>query len=408
VGAAVTVLGANFGSAQGSSTVRFNGVAAPVTAWSAAQVNTGVPSGATSGNVVVTVDGRASNGVPFTVSIPPPPRVTRLTPSFGPVGTPVTIVGTSFGAAQGSSLVRFNGVFAAPTSWSDTQITVPVPPGASTGPVLVWVGTTGDMDKTFVVTTAATCPAYAIDGNTQSYIEAEGFNMRSGHFGAFFRFLDLSASRSELMYNGIPSFPLPGTSEDHLVYNLNVTNGGTFTLWLLTSAFADTAPHSFWIAVDEGTDQRFDLFGTSVAWTRHAATLNLPSGPHTLRIKSRDPSTKVDKLLLTKNGSFVPSVPGPAALSVCAPPPAPTGLVATGRPNREICLSWSGSGSAASYSLHWGTTSRQYPIGSIDEPNTSRCFTMESSGVRYFFGAKAYNAGGFSGFSNEASAIAGP
>ena len=68
VGAAVTVTGTNFGSSQGTSTVKFNGTTATVTSWSATSIVTSVPSGATTGNVVVTVGGVASNGVSFTVT----------------------------------------------------------------------------------------------------------------------------------------------------------------------------------------------------------------------------------------------------------------------------------------------------------------------------------------------------
>ncbi|MFZ0820012.1 MAG: IPT/TIG domain-containing protein [Candidatus Acidiferrales bacterium] len=68
VGAPVTINGANFGAAQGSSTVTFNGVTATVTSWSATSIVVTVPAGAASGNVVVTVGGVASNGIMFTVS----------------------------------------------------------------------------------------------------------------------------------------------------------------------------------------------------------------------------------------------------------------------------------------------------------------------------------------------------
>jgi hypothetical protein len=67
VGTAVTITGTNFGSSQGTSTVTFNGVAATATSWSATSIATTVPSGATTGNVVVTVGGVASNGVRFRV-----------------------------------------------------------------------------------------------------------------------------------------------------------------------------------------------------------------------------------------------------------------------------------------------------------------------------------------------------
>jgi hypothetical protein len=70
VGAAVTIQGGGFGSTQGTSAVTFNGTVATVTNWSDAAVSVTVPAGATSGNVVVTVNGVASNGMPFTVYQP--------------------------------------------------------------------------------------------------------------------------------------------------------------------------------------------------------------------------------------------------------------------------------------------------------------------------------------------------
>src|SRR5215472_10688618 len=60
------------------------------------------------------------------------PYISGLSVAPGPVGTPVTITGTHFGVAQGSGTVTFNGNAATPTSWSDTNITVPVPSGATT------------------------------------------------------------------------------------------------------------------------------------------------------------------------------------------------------------------------------------------------------------------------------------
>lgn len=68
VGTAVTITGTNFGSSQGTSTVTFNGTAATPSSWSATSILAPVPSGATSGNVVVTVGGVASNGFAFTVA----------------------------------------------------------------------------------------------------------------------------------------------------------------------------------------------------------------------------------------------------------------------------------------------------------------------------------------------------
>ena len=68
VGSSLTIAGANFGVAQGSSTVKFNGTSATVSTWSATGITVTVPAGATTGNVVVTVSGQASNGISFSVT----------------------------------------------------------------------------------------------------------------------------------------------------------------------------------------------------------------------------------------------------------------------------------------------------------------------------------------------------
>ena len=137
-GTLVMLRGNNFQSSQGSSTITFNGVEASPTSWKGKRIQVPVPPGATSGPVVVTVGGQASNGIPFTV-IGGGPAISGLSPEAGPEGTSVAITGTSFGASQGTSTVAFNGVGSAPASWSGTRIEAPVPEGATTGPVVVTV-----------------------------------------------------------------------------------------------------------------------------------------------------------------------------------------------------------------------------------------------------------------------------
>lgn len=70
VGTSVTITGGNFGATTqgGTSTVSFNGTVAAPTQWNAASITTLVPLGATTGNVVVTVNGVASPGFPFIVN----------------------------------------------------------------------------------------------------------------------------------------------------------------------------------------------------------------------------------------------------------------------------------------------------------------------------------------------------
>lgn len=66
-GAPIAIAGFNFGSTQGASRVTFNGVDAVPSAWSPIGITAPVPAGATTGPVVVSVGGLASNGSPFTV-----------------------------------------------------------------------------------------------------------------------------------------------------------------------------------------------------------------------------------------------------------------------------------------------------------------------------------------------------
>jgi hypothetical protein len=120
------------------------------TTWGSASVVVPVPSGATTGYVVVTVNGEASAGAFFTVSASP---TLTLNPSSGPVLSLVTITGGNFGATQGASAVTFNGILAAvpAAGWTATSITVPVPLASTTGIVTVIVNGVPSTSGAFTV-----------------------------------------------------------------------------------------------------------------------------------------------------------------------------------------------------------------------------------------------------------------
>ena len=154
VGSSIVIAGSNFGSTQGSSTVKFNGTTATTTSWGASSITATVPTGATTGNVIVTVSGKASNGVTFTVTAAP--SITLLTPNTGAVGSSIVIAGSNFGPSQGNGNVKFNGVSATTiTSWGASSITATVPSGATTGNVVVTAaGGVASSGVTFAVTAA--------------------------------------------------------------------------------------------------------------------------------------------------------------------------------------------------------------------------------------------------------------
>lgn len=66
-GDTVTITGKDFGATQGTSTVTLAGTAAQVVSWSNTSIVIKVPSTSSTGNVIVTVGGAASNGALFTV-----------------------------------------------------------------------------------------------------------------------------------------------------------------------------------------------------------------------------------------------------------------------------------------------------------------------------------------------------
>jgi hypothetical protein len=93
---------------------------------------------------------------------PSPVSIARLNPTSGVVGTPVTITGANFGATQGTSTVKFNGVTAAPTSWSATSIVAAVPAGTTTGNVVVTVGGAASNGMSFTLQSDTTAPVVTI------------------------------------------------------------------------------------------------------------------------------------------------------------------------------------------------------------------------------------------------------
>src|SRR5439155_1571806 len=113
----------------------FNGTPATFTVDSATLIAAIVPLGASTGKVSVTTPtGTAFSSAPFTVESSALPAVSSFSPTRAWVGTAITVSGTNF---TGTLSVAFNGAPGAFTVNSDTQITVVVPPAATSGPIAV-------------------------------------------------------------------------------------------------------------------------------------------------------------------------------------------------------------------------------------------------------------------------------
>src|SRR5882762_8519702 len=315
VGTSVTISGANFGATQTTSTVTFNGIAATPTSWSAVSISTAVPAGATTGNVVVTVGGVASNGVNFAVNVPAP-SITSLNPASGIIGTSVTIAGANFGAVQGTSTVKFNGIAAVPTSWGPASIVAPVPNGATTGNVVVTVGGVASNGMNFTVTV----PGPSVTSlNPTSGVVGAPVTIAGANFGA-------TQGTSTVMFNGIAATPTSwsaasisttvpaGATTGNVVVTVGgvASNGVSFTVQADTTApvvtitapvnnatvsstitLAATASDpdsavSFVQFLVDGTNTGAQL--TAAPYSLPLDTTTLANGTHTLTAAAQDPA----------------------------------------------------------------------------------------------------------------------
>jgi uncharacterized protein YkwD len=144
MGDPVTISGQRFGSAQG--TVMFSGgQSGEISSWADASIVTKVPMGAQTGPVYVQNAAGTSPGAYFYVLAPigTDPVVQQVSPRGGGAGSLVTIYGMRLGSTKGS--VTFNGVPATILYWSSGGYYAQalVPPGATTGPVVVTRGEDG-------------------------------------------------------------------------------------------------------------------------------------------------------------------------------------------------------------------------------------------------------------------------
>ena len=95
------------------------------------------------------IKGAQLDSVTVTGQRPARPWINDLSPPDGVVGTAVTISGVNFG---NTGSVTFNATYGSPSSWSDTSISVEVPWGATSGPVVVRANGQDSNSVQFLVT----------------------------------------------------------------------------------------------------------------------------------------------------------------------------------------------------------------------------------------------------------------
>jgi hypothetical protein len=164
--------------------------------------------------VTVTVNGQTSNGLRFTVT----PNILSLSPAAATVGTLINITGTSFGATQNAGTVTFNGITAAPVSWSNTSITMAVPVGATSGSVVVTVGDLTSNGANFVVLIPPSIAALSpTSGSLGTPVSITGTNFGAVQGGSIVAFNGVAAVPSSWSNTGIVAAVPAGASTGNIV-----------------------------------------------------------------------------------------------------------------------------------------------------------------------------------------------
>ncbi len=196
-GFTLTVNGTNF---VAGSVVNFDGTARTTTFLSATQLTAAIPAAtiASAGTVAVSVTnpapGGSSNAVNFTITSPPAPTITTISPNNVEAGGPaftLTVNGTNFVAG---SIVNFDGTARTTTFLSATQLTADIPASdiAASGSVGVSVtnpapaGTSNVVDFTItngpnpVATLQSLDPSSAVAGGAPFTLTVNGTNFVAG------------------------------------------------------------------------------------------------------------------------------------------------------------------------------------------------------------------------------------
>src|SRR2546429_191890 len=175
----IVINGSNFGSSQGNGNVWLGSTYGVVASWSDTQVVANVASGSKSGVAQILQGGVWSNPVNFTVITP---NITGVTPTTAIAEAQITVMGTGFGATQGSGNVWLGSTYGVVVSWSDTQVLATVASGSKSGVAQVLQGGVWSNSVNFTVTTpsiTSVSPTTGVAG-TQITVTGTGFGATQG------------------------------------------------------------------------------------------------------------------------------------------------------------------------------------------------------------------------------------
>jgi hypothetical protein len=141
-------------------------------------VGLAVTSGSTTALTTATFDNVSVNS-----AAAPAPVITNVSATTGPIGSQVAITGTGFGAPQGGSLVTLNNLPTTINTWNATSISITIPSGATSGPLVVSVAPSmNDSNPVIFTVTSQPLPSTWLDQDVGSVGVAGSATYTSGTF----------------------------------------------------------------------------------------------------------------------------------------------------------------------------------------------------------------------------------
>jgi regulation of enolase protein 1 (concanavalin A-like superfamily) len=247
------------------------------------------------------------DNVSVSTTAAPAPVINTVSATTGSVGAQLVISGTGFGASQGNSLVLLNDAAVTVNSWSNTSITVTIPSGATSGPLVVSLapGMNDSNPVTFTVTSqplptpwldqdigqvgllgSATFSngTFTVNGaGTSAWNTADGvhfvYQPLSGDGTIVARVTSVSASstggvmiRDTLNASAMSTFVAPYSSR--IDFNYRTTTGGN-----TSQAASATVSLPYWVKVTR-SGSSFSGYASpdGVTWTQIGTTLTINMG----------------------------------------------------------------------------------------------------------------------------------
>ena len=141
-------------------------------------VGLAVNSGSTTALTTATFDNISVNS-----AAAPAPVITSVSATTGSIGSQVAISGTGFGASQGSSAVTLNAAPVTVNTWGATSISITIPSGATSGPLVVSVAPSmNDSNPVIFTVTSQPLPNTWLDQDVGSVGLAGSATYTNGSF----------------------------------------------------------------------------------------------------------------------------------------------------------------------------------------------------------------------------------